>query len=62
MRDPDRIEKTLNEIKEIWKHYPDFRLCQLIGNVVRDPAAYYVEDDTLIKLLKHHYGFEEEAK
>ena len=56
MRDPNRIEIVLNEIKEIWKKHPDLRLCQLLLNLVANPnSLYYVEDDILIKGLKDLY-------
>ena len=49
------IEKTISDLKKIWKTYPDLRLGQLICNVIRDPALYYVADDTLINKLKMYY-------
>lgn len=52
MRDPKRIPKILKEIEEVWKKYPDYRLGQLIGNIIRDPAFYYIEDEDFVKLLK----------
>ena len=55
MRNPDRIDKILNEIKNIWEKYPDLRLGQLLCNVLRDPALYYVEDDQLVESLKKYY-------
>lgn len=55
MRDANRIDVILSEIKSIWKKYPDLRLGQLICNVVRDPALYYIEDEDLIKALKELY-------
>lgn len=55
MRDINRIDVVLNEIKDIWKKYPDLRLGQLICNVVRDPALYYIEDENLVKELKEFY-------
>lgn len=58
MRDKERIPQVLKEIQNIWEQYPDLRLGQLILNVVNDPAAYYVEDDVLIKALKEFYGVE----
>lgn len=56
MRDPKRINKVLNEIKIIWKQYPDLRLGQLILNVINDPALYYIEDNELVELLKQTYS------
>ena len=55
MRNIKRIDKTLASIKEIWMKYPDMRLGQLLCNVLRDPALYYVEDDQLVKSLQEYY-------
>ena len=55
MRDPNRIEKVLKEIADIWHKYPDMRLGQLICNVLQDPALYYVEDNDLVEYLKQYY-------
>lgn len=56
MRDPNRIDKVLDDIKALWKMFPDLRLGQLICNVLQDPALYYVEDGELVKYLKAYYG------
>lgn len=55
MRNPNRIDRILNEIRLIWKQYPDLRLGQLILNVIEDPALYYIEDEELVELLKQTY-------
>lgn len=55
MRDVNRIDVILSEIKNIWEKYPDLRLGQLICNVVRDPALYYIEDEKLVEALKEIY-------
>ena len=55
MRNPNRIDRILNEIRIIWKQYPDLRLGQLILNVIEDPALYYIEDKELVELLKQTY-------
>lgn len=60
MRDPDRIDKILKLISEIWHKNPDLRLCQLIGNcfsdcVPRPVDLYYIEDDELQDELESHY-------
>ena len=56
MRNPKRIKKILKEIEFIWEDFPDFRLGQLIGNVLQDPTLYYIEDDQLVEMLKKYYG------
>ncbi len=53
MRDPKRIDETLDVIRGIWKRSPDLRLTQLIMNAVyptKDP--FYIEDEDLVKRLK----------
>ena len=55
MRDPKRIDVILQEISAIWHKYPDMRLGQLIGNVLEGPSLYYIEDDSLVKVLKDMY-------
>ena len=55
MRDSNRIDRILNEIRIIWKKCPDLRLGQLILNAIDDPALYYIEDEELVKLLKQTY-------
>jgi len=56
MRDINRIDEILKEIKNIWEKYPNLRLGQLICNVIRDPALYYIEDKKLIEALREFYG------
>lgn len=58
MRNPDRIDEIILEVARLWKKYPDLRLGQLLCNVLRDPALYYVEDADLIAALKEYYGEE----
>jgi uncharacterized protein YihD (DUF1040 family) len=56
MRDPNRIPKILEDLKNIWSKNPDLRLCQLLSNLVYDAnILYHVEDDELIKGLKEMY-------
>lgn len=55
MRDIDRIDSILEKLGNIWKEYPDLRLGQLICNIIKDPALYYIEDEQLIELLEKEY-------
>lgn len=55
MRDPNRIDLILDQLKTLWKKYPDLRLGQLILNVLQDPLLYYVEDEQLIEALEKAY-------
>jgi uncharacterized protein YihD (DUF1040 family) len=56
MRDPNRIEPILEEIRRIWTAYPDLRLTQLLVNVIRPsepcPQVFSFEDDELLKRLR----------
>lgn len=57
MRDPDRIDPTLDEIAFYWKAYPDLRLTQLLLNTVKDDEnAYYLEEDELLERMRELYG------
>jgi len=57
MRDPERIDKILNAVSELWHKYPDLRLTQLIANCFPSSANdnYYREDDVLLTKLKETY-------
>lgn len=56
MRPVKRIEPILKLLELIWKEHPDFRLGQLIGNVLEGPALYYIEDEDLVKYVAQYYG------
>jgi hypothetical protein len=60
MRDPARIEPMLNRIRILWELYPDWRLGQLLVNIVRPkrscPEVFYIEDDELIRRLETAFG------
>lgn len=47
MRDVNRIEPMLAELKKVWEKHPDLRLGQLICNIVPEDKLYYVEDDIM---------------
>ena len=60
MRDPDRIEKMLDRIEELWDKYPDLRLGQLIMIIVSqadrfksvaNPDIFNIEDDEMMTLM-----------
>lgn len=55
MRNPERIDKVLAAISEVWKRYPDLRFGQLISNVFSEPTLYFIEDDELIEKIKRFY-------
>ena len=46
MRDPERIKRILDELEEFWQEVPDWRLGQLISNIVgNDAFIFHIEDD-----------------
>jgi len=50
---PKRIARMLKQLEQVWKKHPDWRLGQLIGNMVADSdAIYWIEDATLEELLR----------
>ena len=58
MRDPERIDKILAQLADLWKKYPDLRLGQLIANTKiheNDLLFYNIEDQNLIDLLNNFY-------
>lgn len=56
MRDPDRIPEVLEELERIWRHYPSWRLGQLITNVAdwADQSVWDLEEDVLLAEIKRH--------
>lgn len=56
MRDPKRIDKFCDLLKEIWKRVPDWRFGQLISNLGRQlewtPGGFfYMEDEEFMNEL-----------
>ncbi len=50
MRDPQRIDKIIDKIREIWKQNPDIRFWQLlfaIGYLESNEDPFMLEDDIL---------------
>ncbi len=51
MRDPNRLDRMIEKLRELWKTQPDQRLGQLIVNVIRPgepcPRVFYAEDDDI---------------
>ena len=52
MRDPERIDRICNLLRDTWKLFPDWRLGQLIFNLTGRYDCFYVEDNTLEEALK----------
>lgn len=53
MRDFNRIDEILTDIRALWINYPDMRLGQLLENFVFDKKTmFYQEDDVTDEKLK----------
>jgi len=55
VRDPARIEPTLQRIREVWQRNPDARLGQIIANVTTEDDVYFIEDEELINRVETLY-------
>ena len=59
-RDPNRIDRVLELLREAWHLQPDFRLTQLVMVVTDKPedgsAAWHTEDDTMEQKLRAFIG------
>lgn len=56
MRPEKRIKEITKLIEEIWKLHPDYRLGQLLCNIVNrfETLTFNVEDDTLQRDLENY--------
>lgn len=59
MREPERIDRMLDLVRELWKRYPDLRFNQLMDSLTRefsqvndDADLFYLEDDLFEKFLQ----------
>lgn len=56
-RDPQRIERMLAVLREVWMQVPDWRLGQIIVNAANPPVeepcshVFFLEDREMEKLL-----------
>lgn len=56
MRDPKRIDKIINKLRDLWKTYPDLRLGQLIVNLTpNDRSTFYLEDSVLLEEIEDYH-------
>jgi len=56
MRDPKRINKICDLLREVWSKYPDWRLGQLLFNATQQYDIFFVEDEKMIEALKKIQG------
>lgn len=55
-RDPARIDRVLELLREYWLANPDLRLGQILGNFRGKATSYGVEDDVIEARLKEALG------
>ncbi len=59
MRDPKRIDIVLDELRDYWHSHPDYRLGQIVVNIVgrsgyRERSdIFLMEDDVFLEWLTH---------
>jgi uncharacterized protein YihD (DUF1040 family) len=58
MRDAQRIDEVLNELRAIWVRQPDLRLGQLVVIAISpqepQPEIFYAEDEVLLEGLRRY--------
>ena len=57
MRDPQRIDKFLNEFGTIWKEQcPDWRFGQIVSNLEREYGdLFFSEEDVMLVKIKDYF-------
>lgn len=61
MRDPNRIDEFCNELARLWHKVPDWRLGQLMDNVLGSYVGdtgrdiFFVEDDEMLDYFKKYF-------
>lgn len=52
-RDPERIDRIINKLKQLWKSKPDSRLLQLINDDITHSmkTPYLVEDNVVEAII-----------
>lgn len=57
MRDVNRIDEMLTNLRTLWMNYPDMRLGQLLENFVfSTDTMFYQEDDVTNEKLKEAWN------
>ena len=53
MRDPKRIPRIIKKLEKVWKAYPDYRLGQLVSNLMGAGRhdVFYTEDTEWEELI-----------
>lgn len=54
MRNPGRIKIICEQLTSIWQELPDWRLAQLMSNILATRDCFYMEDDEFIDYIKNY--------
>ena len=54
MRYAGRIKIICEKLENIWQEFPDWRLSQLMSNVLASKDCFYMEDDEFIEYIKNY--------
>lgn len=52
MRNPGRIKILCERLMSIWQKLPDWRLAQLMSNVLASKDCFYMEDNEFIEYIE----------
>jgi len=53
-RDPERIDRVIDALRELWHRHPDYRLTQLVVNLTGKvaPEVFSFEDEPFERQLR----------
>lgn len=54
MRNPGRIKIICEKLENIWQQLPDWRLAQLMYNVLSSKECLYMEDNEFIEYINDY--------
>ena len=54
MRNPGRIKIICEKLENIWQQLPDWRLAQLMYNVLSSTECFYMEDNEFIEYINDY--------
>ena len=54
MRNPGRIKIICEQLASIWQELPDWRLSQLMSNILATKDCFYMEDNEFIEYIKNY--------
>lgn len=64
MRDPKRIDKFCDDLKEVWHQFPDWRFGQLMMNVLSQHLSdtgrdvFYLEEPEMMSYFRKYAGLD----